>query len=99
MIPAVNGRKARPASIGEYPRTGWTNSVLKKNIANSPQATTSIATFASADRTHREDARAARGARANASRSHEDREQHRASARIPSTRSRSPSPSHPCTIA
>ena len=46
MMPAVNGRKARPDSIGEKSSTRCRYSVLKKNIEKSPQATMSIATLA-----------------------------------------------------
>ena len=46
MIPAVNGRNASPASSGPYPSTRWMYSELKKNIAKSPDATSSITTFA-----------------------------------------------------
>ena len=46
ITPSVNGTNANPASSGEKPSTRWRYSVLKKNIANSPAATISIATFA-----------------------------------------------------
>ena len=46
ITPSVNGTNAKPASSGEKPSTRWRYSVLKKNIANRPAATTNIATFA-----------------------------------------------------
>ena len=58
MIPAVNGRNASPASSGPYPSTRWMYRVLKKNIANSPDATRNMDTFAArSERTAKMDSR------------------------------------------
>ena len=46
MIPPVKGRNASPASNGPYPSTRWMYSVLKKNMANTPDATRNMTTFA-----------------------------------------------------
>src|SRR5205814_8817635 len=46
MIPAVNGRTDRPAFSGWYSRKRWRYSVMKKNIANIPDATRNIVRFA-----------------------------------------------------
>ena len=45
-MPTVKGRNASPACSGEKPSTRWMYSVLKKNIAKRPEATTSMTTFA-----------------------------------------------------
>ena len=44
--PTVKGRNASPACSGEKSSTRWRYSVLKKNIAKRPEATSSMTTFA-----------------------------------------------------
>ena len=54
----MKGRKAKPAFSGPYPSTRWMYSVLKKNIANMPEATRNMTMFAVvSDRTRKIDRR------------------------------------------